>query len=72
MRPAADSSNEFLAALTAGKVDLREQGVLVVDPFGNGLVSGRNARGYTAESVTLHAVFSRARDIESTAAIESV
>jgi hypothetical protein len=38
MRPAADAANEFLAALTAGEVDLREQGVLVVDPFGNGVV----------------------------------
>jgi glycosyltransferase involved in cell wall biosynthesis len=37
LQPAFAASNEFLDALTAGKVDPREQGVVVIDGFGSEL-----------------------------------
>jgi glycosyltransferase involved in cell wall biosynthesis len=37
MRRQMDYSNEFVAAIAAGKIDLREPPVLVIDGFGNGL-----------------------------------
>lgn len=36
LQPAITSSNQFLEALTAGKVNLRAEGVLVIDGFGDG------------------------------------
>jgi len=38
MAPAVRASNQFLAELCAGRVDLRERGVLVVDALGNGFL----------------------------------
>ena len=35
--PAMTASNQFVEALAAGKVNLRDQGVLVIDGFGNSL-----------------------------------
>jgi hypothetical protein len=68
MRPAADAANEFLAALTAGKVDLRGQGVLVVDPFGDGLVPSAKRADTGGIRNVARCIFENTR-IESTAAI---
>ena len=50
LQAAIDASNRFLEAVTAGKVNLREQGVLVIDGFGDGftpIVSrSRNDNGF--------------------------
>jgi glycosyltransferase involved in cell wall biosynthesis len=69
MRPAADSCNEFLQALTAGKVELQEQDVLVVDPFGNGLVPAVKYADKRGSRNVARCIFESTR-IESTAAIE--
>jgi glycosyltransferase involved in cell wall biosynthesis len=68
MRPAADASNEFLAALTAGKVDLREQSVLVIDPFGNGAVPAVTYADTGGIHNVARCIFESTR-IESTAAL---
>ena len=36
LQPAISASNQFLDDLTAGKINLRERGVIVIDSFGNG------------------------------------
>ena len=69
MRPAAEASNGFLDALTAGKVDLREQAVLVVDPFGNGLVPAVKHADKQGIHNVARCIFESTR-IESTAALE--
>jgi glycosyltransferase involved in cell wall biosynthesis len=38
MQPAANASNKFLDALETGKIDLQAEAVILIDPFGNGLV----------------------------------
>jgi glycosyltransferase involved in cell wall biosynthesis len=69
MRPAADACNEFLETLTAGKVDLREQRVLVVDPFGNGLVPAVKYADKRGIRNVARCIFESTR-IDSTMAIE--
>jgi glycosyltransferase involved in cell wall biosynthesis len=69
MKPVADASNEFLEALNAGKIDLREQDVVVIDPFGNGLEPGMQHTGRTGALNIARCIFENTR-IESTRAIE--
>jgi glycosyltransferase involved in cell wall biosynthesis len=69
MLPAADSSNKFLDALTAGKIDLREQGVVVIDPFGNGLVPAIQGTDHHGIRNVARCIFESTR-IEGTEALE--
>lgn len=69
MRPAADASNEFVRALTAGTLDLREQAVLVVDPFGNGLVPAVSYADKRGVRNIARCIF-ESTAIDSTAALE--
>jgi glycosyltransferase involved in cell wall biosynthesis len=70
MRPAMNFSNEFVEALNAGKIDLREQAVLSVDAFGNGLTPGIQHAGQMGYRNVARCIFENTR-IESTKAIES-
>lgn len=70
MRPAAEASNEFLEALSVGKADLREHAVLVVDPFGNGLVPAMENTNKRGIRNIARCIFENTR-IETTTAIES-
>jgi glycosyltransferase involved in cell wall biosynthesis len=64
-----DSSNKFLDALTAGKIDLREQGVVVIDPFGNGLVPAIQGTDHHGIRNVARCIFESTR-IEGTEALE--
>ncbi len=68
MLPAAESSNKFLDELTAGKIDLREQAVMVIDPFGNGLVPAVEGTGHGGIRNIARCIFESTR-IDSTKAI---
>jgi glycosyltransferase involved in cell wall biosynthesis len=70
MLPAADSSNNFLDALKAGKIDLQDEAVIVIDPFGNGLVPAVQDAEPSGIRNVARCIFEDTR-IESTKAIES-
>jgi glycosyltransferase involved in cell wall biosynthesis len=70
MQPAADASNRFLEALTLGKLDLREQAVVAIDPFGNGLVPAIQRADRGGIRNVARCIFENTR-VESTKAIES-
>jgi glycosyltransferase involved in cell wall biosynthesis len=69
MRPAMDSSNEFLEALKAAKIDLREQAVIVIDAFGNEFAAGIGLTGQLGIRNIARCIFESTR-IENTKAIE--
>jgi glycosyltransferase involved in cell wall biosynthesis len=69
MLPAVDSSNKFLDALNAGNIDLQEEEVIAIDPFGNGLVPALHATGRNGIRNVARCIFEDTR-IESTKAIE--
>lgn len=69
MRPAMDYSNEYVEALTAGKIDLREQGVLVIDAFGDGFAPGIEHTGQMGFRNVARCIFENTR-IDTTKAIE--
>ena len=69
MKPVADASNEFLEALNSGKVDLRQQGVVVIDPFGDGLEPAIQHTGRSGARNIARCIFEKTR-ITSTKAIE--
>lgn len=69
MKPVAKASNEFLEALQAGKLDLRQQDVVVIDPFGNGLTPAIQHAGHAGARNIARCIFESSR-IDSTATIE--
>jgi glycosyltransferase involved in cell wall biosynthesis len=69
MRPAMSYSNDFLEALNAGKIDLREQAVLLIDAFGNGFAPGIQHSGELGIRNVARCIFEDTR-IESTKAID--
>jgi glycosyltransferase involved in cell wall biosynthesis len=69
MRPAMDYSNAFVEALNAGKIDLREQGVLLIDAFGDGFAPGIQHAGQLGFRNVARCIFENTR-IGNTRAIE--
>jgi glycosyltransferase involved in cell wall biosynthesis len=69
MRPAMDLSNAFLDELKSANIDLREQAVLVIDAFGNGLAPGIQHTGQLGLRNVARCIFENTR-IASTKAIE--
>jgi glycosyltransferase involved in cell wall biosynthesis len=69
MRPAMDFSNEFLEALTAAKIDLREHAVMVIDAFGNDLAPGIQHAGQLGLRNVARCIFENTR-IASTETVD--
>jgi glycosyltransferase involved in cell wall biosynthesis len=69
MRPAADASNQFLEALVAGKTNLKDQAVLAIDPFGNGLVPVIQISGQHGVRNVARCIFENTR-VDSADALE--
>jgi glycosyltransferase involved in cell wall biosynthesis len=69
LRPAMISSNEFIEALEAGKIDLRDEAVLSIDAFGNGLTPSIQRTGQMGLRNVARCIFENTR-IESTKPVE--
>jgi glycosyltransferase involved in cell wall biosynthesis len=69
MQPAMSYSNEFVEVLKAGKIDLREQAVLLIDAFGNGFSPGIQHSGQLGFRNVARCIFENTR-LESTKPID--
>ena len=70
MRPVMNYSNEFLEALAAGKVNLRDEAVVVVDAFGDGLTPGIQHSGQMGLRNVARCIFENTR-VASSGAIDA-
>lgn len=70
IQPAVTASNQFLEALTAGKLNLREHGVVVIDGFGNAFAPVVKHNGQPGVRNVAKCVFEDTR-IRETQRIES-
>jgi glycosyltransferase involved in cell wall biosynthesis len=69
MQPAIAASNQFLADLAAGKAGLKEQGVVLIEAFGNALAPAAVFFGAIGGCSVARCIFENTR-IESTQSIE--
>jgi len=69
MQPPMKFSNDFVAAIESGKVNLREQGVILIDAFGDEFTPGIRHSGQMGLRNVARCVFENTR-IESTQAVE--
>lgn len=70
LRGAMDHSNEFLEQLNAGRLDLRAEGAIVVDAFGDGLAPAFTHAGHLGVHNVARCILENTR-IDSTRAIDA-